>query len=155
MVVQHSRFLVASIQGAVLCLASGCPVVEHRETGYWRLPAWASRLSNLYWRLRAARSWDSAARRKWYRYIRFERDDLVNLGIDAELVRLACRYFSDPRCGPALDRLVAFEMVVNRLRFIQGAIDLASIERRPAGFFPDLSREFRTKHRQRRAHQTA
>lgn len=66
-------------------------------------------LSNLYWRLRYCRDYDSAARRKWYRRIRVERDRLVSGGEDGEYVRLMCRWLADPREGPALARVMAYE----------------------------------------------
>lgn len=114
----------------------------------WVRPGWAATLCNLYWRLRAVRRHDSAGRRKWYRYIRDERDFLVSNGVDAELVRLACRYYSNPVEGPALDRLEAFEQVVLKLHAIQGNAALHELARRDVqSFFPDLPPEFRVPRR--------
>lgn len=105
----------------------------------WNRPGWARTLSNLYWRLRNVRRHDSAGRRKWYRYIRRERDFLVENGVDAELVRLACRYLSKPVEGPALARLVAFERVVIQLHAIQGNMALHKLSsRNVCTFYPDL-----------------
>ena len=117
---------------------------------HWKRPAWAATLCNLYCRLRAVRKWDQAGRRKWYRYIRAERDYLVEHGVDAELVRLACRYYSKPGEGPAMDRLVAYEQVVIMLNAIQGNMALERLASREVRtFFPDLAPEFRTKERKR------
>lgn len=110
----------------------------------WKRPGWASTLSNLYYRLRAVRGYDKAGRRKWYRYIRVERDFLVAAGVDAELVRLACRYYAKPCDGPDLHRLIAFELVVIRLNSIQGNMALQKLsQRRVDVFLPDLPPEFR------------
>lgn len=110
----------------------------------WKRPGWAATLSNLYYRLRGVRAYDTAGRRKWYRYIRSERDYLVGNGVDAELVRLACRYYAKPCDGPDLHRLIAFEQVVIRLNCIQGNLALERLSRRCVSvFFPDLAPEFR------------
>lgn len=104
----------------------------------WNRPGWARTLSNLYWRLRNVRRHDMAGRRKWYRYIRAERDYLVEHGVDAELVRLACRYLSNPLEGPALSRLVAFELVVERLNAMSGNQALRQLSKRNiCTFTPD------------------
>lgn len=117
----------------------------------WGVPGWARTLANLYWRLRAVRKYNQAARRKWYRYIRRERDYLEQQGVDSELVRLACRYLNRPQEGNALDRLLAFELVVIQLHRIQGLVILEELgKRRVETFYPDLRPEFRTRDRQHR-----
>lgn len=45
--------------------------------------------------LRYRRSWDTAARRKYYRRIAKEKRQLVEAGVDQEEVRLLCRYLSN------------------------------------------------------------
>jgi hypothetical protein len=57
-------------------------------------PEWVSdKLHFWYWQLRVERP-KGAKRRRLYRYIAKERLRLVELGIDAELIRLTCRYLS-------------------------------------------------------------
>ena len=76
-------------------------------------------LRNLYWHLRRVRCFDSAARRKYYRRIRRERDRLVQSGYDRELVRLFCRYMSNPAPdSPALVRLWSFDVALAKLHSI-------------------------------------
>nr|CRY95482.1 hypothetical protein [uncultured prokaryote] len=77
---------------------------------FYRQPEQFRQLSSLYWKLRSLRVWDSAGRRKLYRYIRVERDRLVDSGMDAEHVRLFCRHMasSEPD-SPCLRRLMAYE----------------------------------------------
>ena len=106
--------------------------------GYWRVPPWAMHLANLYWHCRATRC-NEAARRKWYRYIREERDTLEQLGVDAELVRLACRHLTRPRCQKALTRLVSYEEAVHQVQRIQGRETLRYLSR--AGITPRLYRQ--------------
>lgn len=74
------------------------------------MPPWIaeSRLSNLYWHLRAVRSWDTAGRRRFYRYIEAEKQRLIAEGIDAEEVRLFCRYSANPFNKAAKERLLAY-----------------------------------------------
>ena len=75
---------------------------------YYDMPDWSGPVRNLYWFLRYRRQWNSAARRRYYRKIRVERDRLVASGIDAEWVRLFCRWQSNLG-GPAFRRLDAYE----------------------------------------------
>lgn len=80
---------------------------------FYKHPDAYCKLRNLYWMLRATRSYDTAARRKWYRRIRIERDRLVVEGATQEHVRLYCRYLSNPLSdSPALRRLQAYEAAV-------------------------------------------
>jgi len=47
------------------------------------MPEWSSKLRNLYWMLRYRRIWDSAGRRRFYRYIAKEKRRLVEqVGVD-------------------------------------------------------------------------
>ena len=59
------------------------------------MPPWSATLRHLYWMLRYRRSWDTAARRKYYRRIAKEKRQLVEAGVDQEEVRLLCRYLSN------------------------------------------------------------
>ena len=62
------------------------------------MPQWASKLCNLYWMLRFKRSWDLAARRRYYRYIEKEKRRLLeDVGVDAEELRLLCRHLANPQ----------------------------------------------------------
>ena len=63
-----------------------------------------SRLHNLYWSLRFNR-FSLAARRRYYRQIEAEKKRLVFSGVDAEEVRLLCRYLSNPLNRFAENRL--------------------------------------------------
>lgn len=117
----------------------------------WVVPGWARTLANLYCRLRAVRGYDHAAHRKWYRYIRRERDFLEAQGVDSELIRLACRYLMRPVEGKALNRLLAFELVVIQIHRIRGSTVLERLAKRSiCTFYPDLLPEFRVKSRQHR-----
>jgi hypothetical protein len=60
------------------------------------LPAYASTLCNLYWQLRARRSFDLAKRRRFYRYISDEKKRLFLEGVEKEEIRLLCRYLANP-----------------------------------------------------------
>lgn len=60
-------------------------------------PSWSDRLSNLYWFLRYYGHRDQARRRKLYRQIAAERKRLLEAGVDAEEVRLLCRYLANTR----------------------------------------------------------
>ncbi|MBX9849137.1 MAG: hypothetical protein K2X64_07575 [Rhodocyclaceae bacterium] len=64
-----------------------------------------SKLSNLYWQLRACRPWDSASRRRWHRRIRVEKHRLLHLGVPPIEVHLWSRHFVDPRNQNYRDRL--------------------------------------------------
>jgi hypothetical protein len=64
--------------------------------GRYSLPDWSVDLRHLYWFLRDVRAFDSAARRKYYRRIEQERGRLVSSGVNAELLRLVCRWLADP-----------------------------------------------------------
>lgn len=72
------------------------------------LPKWAGTLANLYWHLRACRSWDSAERRKWYREIGKEKIKLVNAGVIAIELHLTCRVLASPRSQTAKERFHSY-----------------------------------------------
>lgn len=59
------------------------------------MPPWSGNLRNLYWMLRYNRSWNGAARRRYYRKIEKEKRQLVEAGVDQEEVRLLCRYLAN------------------------------------------------------------
>lgn len=85
----------------------------------WQPPAWTEHLRHLYFRLRACRN-RSAPRRKFYRYIEVERAYLVEQGIPGELVRLVCRFLSNPRNEAALQRVKTMEVATVVLLRAQG-----------------------------------
>lgn len=93
---------------------------------FYCYPDWTANLRNIYWRLRASRN-RAAMRRKYYRYIRKERDSLVAQGIPAEFVRLVCRSLSRPKDELALRRVEAMDMAFTAWRLAQGqaAIDVS------------------------------
>ena len=99
-----------------------------------------SELRQLYWRLRAIRAYDSAARRKWYRRIKIEKDRLENLGFSAEHLRLYCRYMANPleQCN-ALDKLRAFEAMLIEFAKIRQSTKLAAPQVGIVGSGSDLS----------------
>lgn len=70
--------------------------VYHNKSGLI-LPEWGGLLCNYYWQLRYTRSYDQAARRKYYRRIAAEKKRLHLAGVDQEAVRLFCRWMSNPR----------------------------------------------------------
>lgn len=81
-------------------------------------PVWSGRLRNFYYMLRYRRYFDSAGKRRYYRYIRRERDCLVASGVNAEHVRLLCRWLSNPAENAALRRLERLEAAMaSALRF--------------------------------------
>lgn len=93
---------------------------------YKHIDAFAE-LRQLYWRLRAIRAYDNAARRKWYRRIKIEKDRLEDIGFSAEHLRLYCRYMANPReqCN-ALNRLRSFEEMLIEFARIQGSAKLCT-----------------------------
>lgn len=90
---------------------------------FYKHPDLYGQLRQLYWHLRYRRSFDTAARRKWYRRIKAERERLVSGGASAEHVRLYCRYMSNPLPDcPALRRLVAYEAAVVEYQRLQSRL---------------------------------
>lgn len=61
------------------------------------MPEWSGKLRTLYWFLRYHRKFSEAKRRKIYRQIAAEKKRLTESGVDAELVRLLCRWLANPR----------------------------------------------------------
>lgn len=60
------------------------------------LPAWASTLSHLYWRLRAARSMARPGRRTWHRRIHAEKLRLLQAGVPVIEIHLVSRILANP-----------------------------------------------------------
>lgn len=54
-------------------------------------------LCNHYWQLRSVRKYDQAGRRRWYRKIEDEKKRLLSAGVDAEEIRLFCRWMANPQ----------------------------------------------------------
>ena len=79
-------------------------------------------LRNLYWRLRSVRGFDEAARRKWYRRIKVERERLVETGCGAEHVRLYCRFLADPSRREREEALTRYESMVAEWARVQGLL---------------------------------
>lgn len=103
---------------------------------FYKHPPLFMTLNHLYWNLRYRRSFDTAARRKWYRRIKMERERLVAGGASAEHVRLYCRYLSNPSAdSPALRRLVAYEAAVFEYQRLQQRLALQI----PAKAYPALA----------------
>jgi hypothetical protein len=59
------------------------------------MDGWAQNLRNLYYRKRMLRPGMEAKRRAIYREIEKEKKRLVESGVDAELVRLCCRFHAN------------------------------------------------------------
>lgn len=78
-------------------------------------------LRHLYWRLRFVRRISEAARRKAYRKIEGEKKRLLLAGVDAEELRLVCRFLSNPANEKALGRLEAYRRQ-GRLDFSGGRL---------------------------------
>ena len=72
------------------------------------MPPWSQKLRNLYWFLRYKRVWDSAARRKYYRWIEKEKRRLEEVGVDQEEIRLLCRHLANPKNTNAEQRWMAY-----------------------------------------------
>lgn len=73
-----------------------------------KLPPYSPHLANLYWMLRYHRGRSSAARRRYYRRIREEKNRLFSAGFDREEIRLLCRYLSDPANKHAESAFLAY-----------------------------------------------
>lgn len=69
------------------------------------LPEWSGRLTSLYWRLRATRSWDTAEKRRWYRKIAVEKKRLLSEGVPYIEVHLVTRYLTNLKNKNAQARL--------------------------------------------------
>lgn len=61
-------------------------------------------LHSLYWEVRALRPYQTALRRKLYRYIEQERKRLHEAGVDPELTRLLCRHLANLKNRGAAER---------------------------------------------------
>lgn len=73
------------------------------------MPEWSGKLCNLYWFLRYHRKFNEAKRRAIYRKIASEKKRLTESGVDAELVRLLCRYLANTRNRHAEVRYLRYE----------------------------------------------
>ena len=62
-------------------------------------------LRSIYWFIRYNRKFNEAKRRQYYRRAAKEKQRLIAMGYDSELVRLACRAFIHPRNEAAADRV--------------------------------------------------
>lgn len=72
------------------------------------LPAWATNLAHLYWRLRAARSCSRPGPRTWRRRIAVEKKRLLDAGVPGIEVHLVCRVLVDPSNPRAEARWMAY-----------------------------------------------
>lgn len=73
------------------------------------MPPWSNRLCNLYVMLRFRRSFDLAARRKYYRRIHKEKRRIIEeFGVHEEEVRLLCRWMANPANRAAEMRYKSF-----------------------------------------------
>jgi hypothetical protein len=63
------------------------------------LPAWASHLAHLYWRLRACRGMARPSKRTWQRRIRAEKLCLLQAGLPAIEIHLVSRILAKPSNG--------------------------------------------------------
>ena len=75
---------------------------------HYTMPAWSSRLANLYYLLRCYGHRNQARRRKLYRQIAHERKRLLEAGVDGEEVRLLCRHLANPSNRHAAGRLAGY-----------------------------------------------
>jgi hypothetical protein len=68
-----------------------------------------SEISAYYWRIRALRPYQRARRRWLYRQVGKRKAALIALGVDAEYVRLFCRFHSclSPQSEARLDAYMA------------------------------------------------
>lgn len=72
------------------------------------MPEWGAVLRNYYWHLRFLRPFDQAGRRRYYRKIEAEKKRLIESGVNAEEVRLFCRWMANPRNNAARMRFESF-----------------------------------------------
>lgn len=82
------------------------------------MPEWGGLLRNYYYFIRESRGTSRhsrAKRRRYYRYVRAEKDKLIMLGVDQELLRLYCRYLSNTRNQYAFKN---FERHFNQIRLV-------------------------------------
>jgi len=87
---------------------------------FYQHPEAFRNLRNTYVLLRLNRITNTAARRKYYRRIKAERERLESIGYIPEHLRLYCRYLSNPFPeSPALKRLRAFEAMMVELARVQ------------------------------------
>lgn len=108
------------------------------------LPKWSFNLRNLYYRLRYCRSDDIAGRRRFYRYIRDERDFLQS-HVPAELIRVLCRALANPQDERRLNR---FWALFDALLIATGVIDF-HVPDKP-NFVPPCDLDPRSKPRRKR-----
>lgn len=73
-----------------------------------------SKLNNLYWFIRYTRI--KSVKRKYYRYIAQEKQRLIQVGVDAEELRLYCRHLSNLRNERAENRLAAYRKTLKICR---------------------------------------
>lgn len=71
------------------------------QSQYIELPVEFNDLRHLYWHVRV-RGRNKTVKHQYYRRIQKERLRLVEAGFDAELVRLACRYYVNFKNGSRL-----------------------------------------------------
>lgn len=88
-----------------------------RRHGQWLAPDWAAGLRNLYWHVRAARR--EADRRAAYRGAQLEKNRLLAVGVDAELLRRACRYFKNPGDAARAVRVAVWQERLERVDGIE------------------------------------
>ncbi len=79
-----------------------------KHQGEVEIPRWARDLKHFYWMIRVEGR-DKSKRRRYYRYVKKEKIRLVEMGVEEELVRLACRYLVDlnPVSGERLQQRLA------------------------------------------------
>lgn len=81
---------------------------------------WAHNLRNFYYMKRMLRPGQDAKRRAIYRQIEAEKKRLIESGVDAELVRLCCRYLANTRNRNAQRRFEEYDRQ-QRLPFDEAA----------------------------------
>lgn len=67
-------------------------------------PKWGATLRNLYWQVRQIRNHQLSFQRKLYRQTAREKKRLIETGVEAETVRLYCRYLANTRNSKAEER---------------------------------------------------
>jgi hypothetical protein len=71
--------------------------------------SWAQNLRNLYYLKRMLRPGQESKRRAIYRAIAEEKKRLIESGVDAELVRLCCRYHANLKNKSAQRRFEEYD----------------------------------------------
>lgn len=89
---------------------------------FYQHPRELAHIRSLYWRLRAIRAYDQAARRKWYRRIKRERERVLAQGWDSEHLRIYCRMMADPLRLERVAAVQAYERAAREYALLEARL---------------------------------